>query len=191
MKKGLIIILILSSVIFIALSVRNFNSTPPINSISVHYSTVVYKDRLDELNTILNENFVSNEDTLLAVFFIYPKNCTSCFNEVFEYLTILDRKEEKFGVHISLYGVFHHTKIAVAKRFKKTTDLTFDEIIAVNGKKLYDKGFLTFNGQEANNQLVFFDGQKDIFFKIFLPTGIVTSRKEKKEVIDLVLNYNN
>ncbi len=191
MKKGLIIILILLSGILIALSLRNSTSSPAVNPNPIRYSTVIEKNRLDELNTILNENIATKEGAFFAVFFIYPKNCNSCFNEVFGYLKVLERKEQGLGIPINSYCIFHHKKIAVAKRFKNTTDLSFDKIIAVNGKELYDNGFLTFNGQEANNQLIFFDSNKDIFFRIFLPTGIVTSKKEKNEVIDLVLNYNN
>lgn len=195
MKKISVVILFLLSAFFIALSVKNFLAPPieeaDINSSEISYSTVIEKNALDTLNTVLGNKFNRQDGSISAVFFMYSSNCGACFNEVDGYLEVLDQKNSEAKLPIHSIGVFHHSDVNTAQRFKLTTDLYFDNIFALNGEKLIENGLLIFNGNIVQNQLVFFDHHGDLFFKILLPTGITTTKEKKDEVINLVLNTNN
>lgn len=191
MKKIIVFILVLSSAVLIALSIQNFSTpTPEENSPDIIYSSVIEKNTLDTLRTVFNDEFNQADSTITAVFFMYSKNCNNCFNEVHDYIELINQKDRNIGNSILSYGIFHHVDANVAKRFKVITDLDFDNVLSQNGNELADKGLLTFRGENANNQLVFINSEGDLFCRILLPSGITTTREKKSEVIDLILNPN-
>lgn len=191
MKRIIVIILVLVSGVFIALSIQNFRTpAPEENSPDILYSTVIEKNALDTLRTVFKNGFNQTDSTITAIFFMYSKNCNTCFNEVHDYIEVLDEKDNGFKNSILSYGIFHHVNANVAQRFKLTSDLKFDKTLALNGKKLIEKRLLSFKGENANNQLVFINSEGDLFCRILLPTGITTTREKKDEVINLILNTN-
>jgi hypothetical protein len=189
MKKIILSILILSSIVFLALALKNFNTPePPAPTLDVIYSKVIEKDKLQRLEEILDTKLNRQNASVSAVFFMYSKNCNACFNEVNEYINILTERSKNLQKEIALFGIFHHTNANISKRFEQTTDLKFDNVISLNGNFLVEEDYLTFNGEIGYNQLVFFKKNGDLVSRILLPTGIITPKKKKEEVLNIILN---
>lgn len=186
MKNAFILILLLSGIVLVYKGIQNYSVSAP--EISVPYSTVIHPNLFEVLEENIPE-YKSNGASIKAIFLIYTKNCGNCYAEVNDYLTLI-REDKVLGESVTSIGILHNEEREAAERLAKITDLPFDMAYGLSPDKQFQETLLNFNSELVLNQLVFFNTNGDLFFRIFLPSGELTPLGEKKRVLDLVINQN-
>ncbi|MDZ7771513.1 MAG: hypothetical protein U5K31_02065 [Balneolaceae bacterium] len=92
----------------------------------------------------------------------------------------MDDGESFRGIEISSIGILHNEEKYVADHLAKITDLPFDKVVGISPDNEFIDEFLTFNSELALNELILFNKNGDLIFRIFLPSGEITQSGRKK-----------